>query len=184
MSFIDDLTNCNERQRRQLANYYAQLAEGEKIAVHRHAERLFHRLRKQARDRDAGEYQLALLVIATKNFRAETETRLTERHDTTTEQIAELRRRRIARVIQSRAGKKSPLATAIQRYRNDIRHMRDAGLSWPEIARYLTTHHSRAFQRPGKASHIDPRYLARTWTALENERTTEPPGDSGDLLDD
>ncbi len=181
MSFIDDLTNCNERQRRQLGNYYSQLAEAEKAAVHRRADKLFHRLRSRARGQDTGEFQLALLVIAARDYRTETETRLTERHDTTTEQIAELRRRRIARVIQSRAGNKAPLAAAIQRYRNDIHELRDAGLSWPEISRYLIRHHANAFVRSGKKAHVDPRYLARTWTQLT---ASHRPGDSGDLMDD
>ncbi len=184
MSFIDDLTNCNERQRRQLASYYAQLAEAEKITVHRQAHNLFHKLRKKAKDRDEGEFQLALLAIAIRNYRAETETRLTERRDTTPEQLAELRRRRIARVIESRAGKRAPLAAAIANYRNDIRAMREAGLSWPEISRYLVRHHPRAFVRPGKGAHLDSRYLARTWTQLMSEQSTEQPGDSGDLVDD
>lgn len=170
MSFVDALTNLNDRQRRQLILYYVDLAEVEKVTVHRQADKLFHRLRARANGQDTGEFQYALLLLAIQQYRNQAESGLTERRNTTPQQIAELRRRRIARVIQARADRRAPLAAAIERYSNDIGDMRAAGLSWPEIAHYLVIHHTRAFVRPGRQrASLDARYLARTWAALSKK---------------
>ena len=160
-TYLDELTESSPADRASLIRWIAKQGE----ATHVELMKLQGDLVKQSRDKQAvgkkSEFFFAMLILAAKKMRW-LEQAPSQKISLTNDENKKLREMRIARIKTSQKRKEAPQKALIRvRYYEEIKKLREGGLSWRQIQEYIKTHHKK---------NISWTYLQRVYADLTAER--------------
>jgi hypothetical protein len=155
--YLKELTGLGIRQRKELTSYYARLPEKIKIEVHAIQTVFIRKNRPQFSKGKQAEFMFAQFILAIKKIR-NLETGQAGKRELTPEEAKKITEIRVERIKSERKKKASPVRQLIEvRFYEEIKKLRQEGLSWREISKYIATHHKR------RISHA---YIQQTWESI------------------
>jgi hypothetical protein len=142
---VDRLTRTTEAERQSLVNWFSNQGEQTRLE----AFKLQGDLVRQSWNEKAKEYKTEFFYskfIDAVNKMQWTETAQRQKQALTVEEAKKITEIRISRIKAKRKKKSSPLRDLIRiRFYEEIKHLKQAGLSWREISEYIALHHKKRF---------------------------------------
>ncbi len=143
--YIDNLSRTTAAQRMMLFRWFAGHGEATKVEAFKILGELDRQNRSQYDPQHRPEYFYSLLILALVKMHW-IETAQSQKRRLTDEQIQKITDMRVARIIAKKKLKASPKKDLIRtQFFEEIRILRDKGLSWRQIAEYIHTNHRKKF---------------------------------------
>ena len=162
LEYVYELTGLSEPNRKRLINYYARLPEETRIEAHKLQTDLIRQKRDKYENPRQHEFTYAMLLLALTRMKSLESAQGTKRalNDEEAERITEIRIQRI--LDRKNKGRKSEQKHLIEiRFYEEIKNLKDKGLSWRDIADYISKYHKK------KISHG---YLRQCYYQIQKEK--------------
>jgi hypothetical protein len=162
MDYVYSLTGLSEPNRKRLINYYARLPEQTKIEAHKLQTDLIRQSRDKYDNARQQEFTYAMLLLALAKMKS-LELAQTTKKALTDEEAGKITELRIQRILAAKnKGRESKQKHLIEiRFYEEIKNLKEKGLSWREIAEYIKKYHKK------KISHG---YLQQCYHQIKREK--------------
>ena len=143
-AYIEQISGQNLDQRQALINYYNQAPESIRVYIHSLQTDILRKLRSHSHKNKRPEYTYACLLLAVHDLKNR-EKSLSKKRNLTSDDAHELTQLRV-HTIKAEKGKrkKSPTKKLVEtRYLEEIKNLRQEGLSWRDVSRYIRKYHRR-----------------------------------------
>jgi hypothetical protein len=162
MDYVYSLTGLSEPNRKRLINYYARLPEQTRIEAHKLQTDLLRQSRDKYDNARQQEFTYAMLLLALAKMKSLESGQATKKA-LTDEEAGKITELRIQRVLTAKnKGRESKQKHLIEiRFYEEIKNLKEKGLSWREIAEYIKKYHKK------KISHG---YLQQCYHQIKREK--------------